>query len=63
MKKLKQALVVALMTMVIGVGVFGQKGQDDKRPPKEKHEVPVKEKERQPPNNQGKDNGDKRRKP
>jgi hypothetical protein len=52
------------MTMVIGLGVFGQKGQDDKRPPKDKHEVPVKEKDRQPPNNQGnKDNGDKRRKP
>ncbi len=62
MRKLKQILAVILMTSVIGIGAFGQKKDDDKRPPKDANPVKVRDKDKPPPSNNrgGKDDGKKK---
>lgn len=63
MRKLKRILAVILMTSVVGVAAFGQKDNDNKRPPKDPTPVKVRDKDNKPPpdNKGGKDDG--RRKP
>jgi hypothetical protein len=62
MKKLRQVLVAILMGMIISVGAFAQKGNDN-RPPKEKPRVVDKEKEKPPPSNSNNQNSNRRDKP
>jgi hypothetical protein len=54
MKELRQILVAVLIGMIISVGAFGQKGNDN-RPPKEPPSK-VKEKEKPPPRNNNQNN-------
>jgi hypothetical protein len=60
MKELRQILVAVLIGMVISVGAFAQKGNDN-RPPKEPPSK-VKEKEKPPPSNTNQ-NSNRRDKP
>jgi len=64
MKRLKQILVAVLIGAAISVGVFAQRGNDN-RPPKEQPRVVDKEKDKPPPgnNNQGNSNSNKPKKP
>ena len=62
MRKLKQILAVILMTSALGIGAFGQKNNDDKRPPKDANPVKVRDKDKQPPkSNEGNKNDGKRK--
>jgi hypothetical protein len=69
MKNLKRNLLVLAMGLIVSVGAFAQKRDDDKRPPKPDTKVVVKDKERdnsKPPqgNNQDRNKDhDKRGKP
>jgi hypothetical protein len=52
MKNLRRILAAVLMTLVIGFGAFAQKNDNERRPPKDgDNKVKVREKERQPQNN------------
>jgi len=59
MKELRRILMVVLIGMMVSVGAFAQKGNDN-RPPKEQPRVVDKDKEKPPPRN---DNSNKRGKP
>jgi hypothetical protein len=63
MRKLKQILAVILMTSAMGIAAFGQKNNDDKRPPKDPHPVKVRDKDKPPPNNNRGGKNDSKRKP
>jgi hypothetical protein len=54
--------MAGLIGMTISVGVFAQKGNDN-RPPKETPKVVDKEKDKPPPNNNNQGNSNKPRKP
>jgi hypothetical protein len=62
MKKLRQILVAVLMGTMMSVGVFAQKGNDN-RPPEEQPKVVDKEKEQKPPPSNNNQNNNKPRKP
>jgi hypothetical protein len=64
---LKRKLVAVAIGCLLSVGVYAQKREGDKRPPKEETRVVVQPKGERPPpqnnNNQGDKKGDKRGKP
>ena len=62
MKELRRILVAVLIGVAISVGVFAQKGNDN-RPPKEQPRVVDKEKEKPPPSNNNQSNSNKPKKP
>ena len=49
MKKLMQKCVAVTMLCMVSAGVFGQKRDQDKRPPKEPSKVVVPDKKDEPP--------------
>jgi hypothetical protein len=64
---LKRKLVAVAIGCLLAVGVFAQKQEGDKRPPKEETRVVVQPKGERPPpqnnNNQGDKKGEKKGKP
>jgi hypothetical protein len=62
MKKLRLSLVAVLMGTMLSVGVFAQKGNDN-RPPKEQPKVVDKEKGQRPPPSNNNQSNNKPRKP
>jgi len=62
MKELRRILMVVLIGMMVSVGAFAQKGNDN-RPPKEQPRVVDKDKEKPPPNNNQSNNSNRRGKP
>jgi len=62
MKELRRILTVVLIGMMVSVGAFAQKGNDN-RPPKEQPRVVDKDKEKPPPNNNQSNNSNRRGKP
>ena len=69
MKNLKQILATALTLCLLSAGALAlepQRGDEQKRPPKESKEVPNQKDKREPPppsNNSNKGDGNKRGKP
>lgn len=62
MRKLRRILVAGLIGAAISVGVFAQKGNNN-RPPKEQPRVVDKEKDKPPPSNNNQSNSNKPRRP
>jgi hypothetical protein len=63
MKKLLTFLIMAMISMGLACGTFAQKGDDDKRPKKDRPKVVERPKPPPSNNNSGSGNSNKRGKP